>query len=113
VFTTRFLQQNAAASTSKAAFLLTERSVLTDRCVFVETGKDQGYLNALEVAAYEAWYHGVVAALPNVVHVLLALVSIIMRFLLHERVVACFFFLCKHSFFDCENLFPCFPNSMS
>ncbi|CAK9855149.1 unnamed protein product [Sphagnum jensenii] len=67
VFTTRFLQQNAAASTSKAAFLLTERSVLTDRCVFVETGKDQGYLNALEVAAYEAWYHGVVAALPNVV----------------------------------------------
>jgi deoxyadenosine/deoxycytidine kinase len=67
VFTTRFLQQNAAASTSKAVFLLTERSVLTDRCVFVETGKDQGYLNALEVAAYEAWYHGVVAALPNVV----------------------------------------------
>lgn len=67
VFTTRFLQQNAAASQSKAALLLMERSVLTDRCVFVETATEQGYFNPLEVAAYDAWYDGVVATLPNVV----------------------------------------------
>jgi len=93
VFTTRFLQQNAAALTSKAAFLLMEHLVLTDHCVFLETGKVQGYLNVLKVPAYEAWYHGVVAALPNVAHVLLGLVPIIMCFLLHESVVACFFLL--------------------
>ncbi|KAG0558881.1 hypothetical protein KC19_10G061600 [Ceratodon purpureus] len=67
VFTTRFLQQNAAASQSKAALLLMERSVLTDRCVFVKTAREQGYFNTLEVAAYDAWYNGVITTLPNVV----------------------------------------------
>jgi len=67
VFTTRFLQQNAAASQSKAALLLMERSVLTDRCVFVKTATEQGYFNPLEATAYDAWYDGVVTTLPNVV----------------------------------------------
>lgn len=67
VFTTRFLQQNAAASKSKASLLLMERSVLTDRCVFVETATEEGYFNPLEAAAYDAWYDGVVTTLPNVV----------------------------------------------
>lgn len=71
VFTTRFLQQNKAASESKAALLLMERSVLTDRCVFVETATEQGYFNPLEAAAYDAWYDGVVSTLPNVVRICL------------------------------------------
>ncbi|KAG0610614.1 hypothetical protein M758_7G078500 [Ceratodon purpureus] len=67
VFTTRFLQQNKAASESKADLLLMERSVLTDRCVFVKTSTEQGYFNPLEAAAYDVWYDGVVSTLPNVV----------------------------------------------
>uniref|UniRef100_A0A7I4AY20 Deoxynucleoside kinase domain-containing protein n=1 Tax=Physcomitrium patens TaxID=3218 RepID=A0A7I4AY20_PHYPA len=55
VFTTRFLQQNTAAKESTAALLLMERSVLTDRCVFVKTCTEQGYFNSLESAAYDAW----------------------------------------------------------
>ena len=46
-----------------------ERSVLTDRCVFVKTAREQGYFNTLEVAAYDAWYNGVITTLPNVVRV--------------------------------------------
>ncbi|XP_024397283.1 uncharacterized protein [Physcomitrium patens] len=67
VFTTRFLQQNTAAKESTAALLLMERSVLTDRCVFVKTCTEQGYFNSLESAAYDAWYDGVVSTLPGVV----------------------------------------------
>ena len=67
VFTTRFLQVNEAALKSTASLLLTERSVLTDRCVFVETAIEQGYFNTLEAAAYDAWYHGVLATLPTAV----------------------------------------------
>ncbi|KAG6556736.1 hypothetical protein Mapa_001679 [Marchantia paleacea] len=66
VFITRLLLHKSAARKSQPAILLTERSVSTDRVVFVEALLEQGYLDGLEAVAYDAWYSTVINALPNI-----------------------------------------------
>ena len=51
-----------------------ERSVFTDRKVFVSSLRDNKYLDDMEVKLYEAWFDPVVATLPNLVpHVIVYL----------------------------------------
>ncbi|KAL3688962.1 hypothetical protein R1sor_015271 [Riccia sorocarpa] len=66
VFITRFLLHNSPARRSKPAVLVTERSVSTDRIVFLEALLEQGFLDEPEAEAYETWYNAVVRALPNI-----------------------------------------------
>ncbi|KAL2631059.1 hypothetical protein R1flu_015745 [Riccia fluitans] len=66
VLITRLLLHNSAARRSKPTLLVTERSVSTDRIVFVEALLEQGYLDEPEAVAYDSWYKAVVTSLPNI-----------------------------------------------
>ena len=54
VFMTRFLQERNS-STSEKLLRVMERSVYSDRNVFVESVREQGWLSELEMDLYNAW----------------------------------------------------------
>lgn len=54
VFMTRFLQERNS-STNEKLLRVMERSVYSDRNVFVESVREQGWLSELEMDLYNAW----------------------------------------------------------
>ena len=58
------LLKDAVASAKPGQIILTERSVLTDRCVFAEMLKDQGFLNGIEWQLYNTWFDTFATDLP-------------------------------------------------
>lgn len=66
VFMTRYLQERQSAGTSKL-LRITERSVFSDRNVFVESVHEQGWLSELEADLYNAWLYPMINALPSLI----------------------------------------------
>lgn len=58
------LLRDAVASARPGQIILTERSVLTDRCVFAEMLKDKGFLNDIEWQLYNTWFDTFATDLP-------------------------------------------------
>ena len=58
------LLKDAVAAARPGQIILTERSVLTDRCVFAEMLKDQGFLNGIEWQLYTTWFDTFATDLP-------------------------------------------------
>ena len=63
--------KDAVATAKPGQIILTERSVLTDRCVFAEMLKNQGFLNDIEWQLYNAWFDTFATDLPmaGIVHI--------------------------------------------
>ena len=66
-FITRFLQHNEGVMNNPNKVRILERSVFTDRKVFVSSLKDNEYLDDMEVTLYNEWFNPVLATLPNLV----------------------------------------------
>ena len=66
-FITRFLQHNDGVLNNPNKVRILERSVFTDRKVFVSSLKDNNYLDDMEVSLYNEWFEPVLATLPNLV----------------------------------------------
>jgi deoxyadenosine/deoxycytidine kinase len=66
-FITRFLQHNDGVINNPNKVRILERSVFTDRKVFVSSLKDNKYLDDMEVSLYNEWFEPVLATLPNLV----------------------------------------------
>mmetsp|Transcript_1896 Transcript_1896/g.4316 ORF Transcript_1896/g.4316 Transcript_1896/m.4316 type:complete len:379 (-) Transcript_1896:46-1182(-) len=66
-FITRFLQHNAGAVDHPDEIRMIERTVFTDRKVFVSSLHDQGLLSEMEVCLYSEWFDPVVETLPSLI----------------------------------------------
>ncbi|QDZ21423.1 deoxyribonucleoside kinase [Chloropicon primus] len=66
-FITRFLQHSQGVVNNPNKVRILERSVFTDRKVFVSSLKDNNYLDDMEVSLYNEWFDPVLATLPNLV----------------------------------------------
>ena len=66
VFLTRFMQE-ARSRSGGAPLRLMERSVFSDRMVFVRAVSEARWMSDIELDIYDAWYGPVVAALPALV----------------------------------------------
>ena len=66
VFVTRMMQErDSSAGTSPMRLL--ERSVFSDRMVFVRAVHEARWMSDMELAIYDSWFDPVVAALPSLV----------------------------------------------
>ena len=63
VFVTRMMQERESASGS-AALRLLERSVFSDRMVFVRAVHEARWMSDMELDIYDSWFDPVVSALP-------------------------------------------------
>lgn len=68
VFMTRFLQERESESSESTNLLkIMERSVFSDRNVFVSSVQEQGWFSELELDLYHAWSCPMIRALPCLV----------------------------------------------
>jgi deoxyadenosine/deoxycytidine kinase len=66
VFVTRMMQERDS-STGPAPMRLLERSVFSDRMVFVRAVHEARWMSDMELAIYDSWFDPVVSALPSLV----------------------------------------------
>ena len=66
VFLTRFMQETES-SKGAAPLRLMERSIFSDRMVFVRSVREAKWLSDIEQEIYDSWYGPLVAALPSLV----------------------------------------------
>ncbi|KAF8099554.1 hypothetical protein N665_0242s0037 [Sinapis alba] len=66
VFVTRLMQEKESASGAKPLRLM-ERSVFSDRMVFVRAVHEAKWMNEMEISIYDSWFDPVVSALPGLV----------------------------------------------
>ncbi|CAN8235392.1 unnamed protein product [Cochlearia groenlandica] len=66
VFVTRLMQEKESASGIKPLRLM-ERSVFSDRMVFVRAVHEAKWMNEMEISIYDSWFDPVVSSLPGLV----------------------------------------------
>ncbi|VVA94991.1 unnamed protein product [Arabis nemorensis] len=66
VFVTRLMQEKESASGVKPLRLM-ERSVFSDRMVFVRAVHEAKWMSEMEISIYDSWFDPVVSALPGLV----------------------------------------------
>ncbi|KAL1219899.1 hypothetical protein V5N11_005105 [Cardamine amara subsp. amara] len=66
VFVTRLMQEKESASGIKPLRLM-ERSVFSDRMVFVRAVHEAKWMNEMEISIYDSWFDPVVSCLPGLV----------------------------------------------
>lgn len=66
VFVTRFVQERDSAAGIKPLRLM-ERSVFSDRMVFVRAVHEANWMNEMEISIYDSWFDPVVSCLPGLV----------------------------------------------
>merc|ERR1711959_55553 len=66
-FITRFVQHNEGVQSNPEKLRILERSVFTDRNVFVSSLKDNGYLTDMEESLYYEWFDPVLQTLPSLI----------------------------------------------
>ncbi|KAK8947525.1 hypothetical protein KSP40_PGU014726 [Platanthera guangdongensis] len=66
VFVTRFMQERDSAAGIKPLRLM-ERSVFSDRMVFVRAVHEANWMNEMEISIYDSWFDPVVSCLPGLV----------------------------------------------
>ncbi|KAG7589831.1 P-loop containing nucleoside triphosphate hydrolase [Arabidopsis suecica] len=66
VFVTRLMQEKESASGVKPLRLM-ERSVFSDRMVFVRAVHEAKWMNEMEISIYDSWFDPVVSSLPGLV----------------------------------------------
>eukprot|EP00208_Stichococcus_sp_RCC1054_P001899 CAMPEP_0206140292 /NCGR_PEP_ID=MMETSP1473-20131121/8937_1 /ASSEMBLY_ACC=CAM_ASM_001109 /TAXON_ID=1461547 /ORGANISM="Stichococcus sp, Strain RCC1054" /LENGTH=489 /DNA_ID=CAMNT_0053534393 /DNA_START=166 /DNA_END=1632 /DNA_ORIENTATION=- len=69
VFVTRVMQEQRSQvpSTGLPQRRLLERSVLSDRMVFVHAVREAGWMTQLEMDAYDCWFEPLVRAMPQII----------------------------------------------
>ena len=67
VFVTRMLQNQRSAENWQNPIRLLERSVFSDRMVFVRAVHEAKWMSELELAVYESWFAPVVSAMPGLI----------------------------------------------
>ncbi|PAN27328.2 hypothetical protein PAHAL_5G073200 [Panicum hallii] len=66
VFVTRVMQEKESASGIKPLRLM-ERSVFSDRMVFVRAVHEANWMNEMEISIYDSWFDPVVSSLPGLI----------------------------------------------
>lgn len=66
VFITRLMQEQESAAGLKPLRLM-ERSVFSDRMVFVRAVHEAKWMNEMEISIYDSWFNPVVSVLPGLV----------------------------------------------
>ncbi|KAI4321194.1 hypothetical protein MLD38_034606 [Melastoma candidum] len=66
VFVTRVMQERESSSGVKPLRLM-ERSVFTDRMVFVRAVHEAKWMNEMEISIYDSWFDPVVSCLPGLI----------------------------------------------
>ncbi|XP_010460024.1 PREDICTED: deoxycytidine kinase-like [Camelina sativa] len=66
VFVTRLMQEKESSSGVKPLRLM-ERSVFSDRMVFVRAVHEAKWMNEMEISIYDSWFDPVVSCLPGLV----------------------------------------------
>ncbi|KAF8376959.1 hypothetical protein HHK36_030330 [Tetracentron sinense] len=66
VFVTRFMQERESAGGVKPLRLM-ERSVFSDRMVFVRSVHEANWMNEMEISIYDSWFDPVVSCLPGLI----------------------------------------------
>ncbi|GJM92414.1 hypothetical protein PR202_ga08888 [Eleusine coracana subsp. coracana] len=66
VFVTRVMQERESASGIKPLRLM-ERSVFSDRMVFVRAVHEAKWMNEMEISIYDSWFDPVVSSLPGLI----------------------------------------------
>ncbi|KAG6526096.1 uncharacterized protein LOC122047361 [Zingiber officinale] len=66
VFVTRVMQERESASGIKPLRLM-ERSVFSDRMVFVRAVYEAKWMNEMEISIYDSWFDPVVSSLPGLI----------------------------------------------
>ncbi|KAL7607486.1 uncharacterized protein LOC111921556 [Lactuca sativa] len=66
VFVTRVMQEKESSSGVKPLRLM-ERSVFSDRMVFVRAVHEANWMNEMEISIYDSWFDPVVSSLPGLI----------------------------------------------
>nr|CAD1842024.1 unnamed protein product [Ananas comosus var. bracteatus] len=66
VFVTRVMQERESAGGIKPLRLM-ERSVFSDRMVFVRAVHEANWMNEMEISIYDSWFDPVVSSLPGLI----------------------------------------------
>ncbi|KAL9664758.1 hypothetical protein QQ045_020165 [Rhodiola kirilowii] len=66
VFVTRVMQERESSSSIKPLRLM-ERSVFSDRMVFVRAVHEAKWMNEMEISIYDSWFDPVVSVLPGLI----------------------------------------------
>ncbi|XP_076895367.1 uncharacterized protein LOC143547970 [Bidens hawaiensis] len=66
VFVTRVMQEKESSSGIKPLRLM-ERSVFSDRMVFVRAVHEANWMNEMEISIYDSWFDPVVSSLPGLI----------------------------------------------
>ncbi|XP_019180686.1 PREDICTED: uncharacterized protein LOC109175787 [Ipomoea nil] len=66
VFVTRLMQERESSSGIKPLRLM-ERSVFSDRMVFVRAVHEANWMNEMEISIYDSWFDPVVSTLPGLI----------------------------------------------
>ncbi|MED6173213.1 hypothetical protein PIB30_057148 [Stylosanthes scabra] len=66
VFVTRVMQERESSSGIKPLRLM-ERSVFSDRMVFVRAVHEANWMNEMEISIYDSWFDPVVSSLPGLI----------------------------------------------
>ncbi|XP_047958181.1 uncharacterized protein LOC125203782 [Salvia hispanica] len=66
VFVTRVMQERESSGSVKPLRLM-ERSVFTDRMVFVRAVHEAKWMNEMEISIYDSWFDPVVSSLPGLI----------------------------------------------
>ncbi|KAK9134853.1 hypothetical protein Syun_014183 [Stephania yunnanensis] len=66
VFVTRVMQERESAAGIKPLRLM-ERSVFSDRMVFVRAVHEANWMNEMEISIYDSWFDPVVSSLPGLI----------------------------------------------
>ncbi|KAJ6825325.1 uncharacterized protein M6B38_380670 [Iris pallida] len=66
VFVTRVMQEKESAAGIKPLRLM-ERSVFSDRMVFVRAVHEANWMNEMEISIYDSWFDPVVSSLPGLI----------------------------------------------
>ncbi|KAL6180345.1 hypothetical protein ACLB2K_047009 [Fragaria x ananassa] len=66
VFVTRVMQERASSGSIKPLRLM-ERSVFSDRMVFVRAVHEAKWMNEMEISIYDSWFDPVVSSLPGLI----------------------------------------------
>uniref|UniRef100_A0A7N0TQW6 Deoxynucleoside kinase domain-containing protein n=1 Tax=Kalanchoe fedtschenkoi TaxID=63787 RepID=A0A7N0TQW6_KALFE len=66
VFVTRVMQERESSSSVKPLRLM-ERSVFSDRMVFVRAVHEAKWMNEMEISIYDSWFDPVVSCLPGLI----------------------------------------------
>ncbi|PSS17549.1 Deoxycytidine kinase [Actinidia chinensis var. chinensis] len=66
VFVTRVVQERESSGGIKPLRLM-ERSVFSDRMVFVRTVHEANWMNEMEISIYDSWFDPVVSCLPGLI----------------------------------------------